>query len=115
MLNETIDFLHGISTARCNPFATIRIQQLRFTFLFGGHRLHNSFNTSHLLLVNLHIFHAFNLVRTRQHIKNLVKRTHLLHLLHLFNEILEGEFGVAHFALHLFRLVHIDTGLRLLN
>ncbi|MNI09728.1 hypothetical protein D3C73_628130 [compost metagenome] len=115
LLNQSIDISYRSTAAEGNPLTAVMINHVRILLLLLGHGMYNGFNTSHLLLIDLHVLELLNLTHPRNHIHNLINGAELLHLVHLLKEIVEGEFGVAHLALHFLGFLGINIGLGFLN
>src|SRR5712692_4991601 len=102
LLEDLVDLLHGGAAAFGDALAALAVDDVVVAAFLVGHGIDDGFEALELALVD---FGVFGQIRERadlrEHVHDLVERTHLAHLLELVAEVFEGEVILAEFAFEL--------------
>src|SRR5512133_3242358 len=106
LLEQGVDLLGGGARALGDAGPAGAVEDRGGGALTGGHGADDGHDAGHVAVVDLDALEL--LAHPREHAEDLAERAHLLDLLELVEEVLQGEGGLAELALHLLGLLAVD-------
>src|SRR5918996_1113916 len=106
LLDDGVDLLGGGAGAAGDARPARAVEDLGVGALARGHGADDRLDPGHLAVVDLHALELA--AHAGEHAEDLAERAHLLDLLELVEEVLQGEGGLAQLALHGLGLLAVD-------